>query len=82
VHVLHADELDPPRKTTLLTDPEDPDLKRPVTAETRRRYLENFGIWREKIARDWRMSGAYYTAISTGEGVAKGVRRVAAPRGI
>lgn len=80
VHVLHAHELDPPRRTTLLTDPEDPDLKRPLTSETRSKYLENFGAWRERIAREWRMAGAYFSSVVTGEPVAKGVRRVTMPR--
>lgn len=77
VHVLHADELDPPRRTLLLTDPEHPELKRPVTDGTRRRYLDAFGMWRERVAREWRMAGTYYTAVATTEPVARAVRRIA-----
>jgi uncharacterized protein (DUF58 family) len=79
VHVIHANELNPPRRTTLLTDPEDADFKRPMTEATRRRYLTNFGEWRDQLARDWRMAGAYYTAVVTNEPVARAVRRVAMP---
>lgn len=79
VHVLHTNEVDPPRSTSLLTDPEDPQLKRPITDRTRLRYLETFGAWREQIARDWRMAGTYYSAVSTDEPVAHAVRRIVLP---
>jgi uncharacterized protein (DUF58 family) len=79
VHVLHANEVDPPRNTSLLTDPENPEFKRPITERTRRRYLETFGAWREKLARDWRMAGTYYSAVSTDEPVARAVRRIVLP---
>lgn len=80
VHVVHASEMDPPRKTTLLTDPEQEDFKRPLTDDTRKRYLETFGLWREQLARDWSMSGAYYTQVVTNEAVARALRRIASPR--
>jgi uncharacterized protein (DUF58 family) len=81
IHVLHADELDPPRAATLLHDPEDPSLKRPVTSATRELYLERFGAWRERLARDWRMAGAYYFSCATTEPAARAVRRIAEARG-
>ena len=76
IHVVHHDELDPPKHTTLLLDPEDPAVRRPVTAETRRRYLESYGQWRERIARDWRAAGAYFTQVVTSEPVVRVVRRI------
>jgi uncharacterized protein (DUF58 family) len=82
VHVIHANELNPPRRTTLLLDPEDEEMKRPMTEGTRRRYLSNFEEWRMQLARDWRMAGAYYTAVATNEPVAQAVRRVAIPGAI
>lgn len=81
IHVIHSDELDPPKRATLLTDPEDAAIRRPVTSETRREYLERFGAWREQLARDWRMAGAYYFACSTDEPAARAVRRIAEARG-
>jgi uncharacterized protein (DUF58 family) len=81
IHVIHADELDPPKRATLLTDPEDISVRRPVTRETRREYLERFGEWREQLARDWRMAGAYYFACATTEPAARAVRRIAEARG-
>jgi hypothetical protein len=80
IHVIHVNEVNPPRRTTLLTDPEDADLKRPMTENTRRRYLENFGEWREQLARDWRLAGAYYSAVVSNEPVARAVRRIAIPQ--
>jgi uncharacterized protein (DUF58 family) len=79
IHVLHTNELNPPRRTTLLTDPEDAEFKRPMTEDTRRKYLNTFGNWREELARDWRMGGTYYTPIATGEPVSRAVRRIAMP---
>lgn len=81
IHVIHSDELDPPKRATLLTDPEDAAIRRPVTSETRLEYLERFGAWREQLARDWRMAGAYYFACSTNEPAARAVRRIAEARG-
>lgn len=80
VHVVHPNEIDPPHKTTLLADPEQQDFKRPLTESTRRRYLESFGAWREQLARDWRMAGAYYTQVATSEPAAHAVRRIATPQ--
>jgi uncharacterized protein (DUF58 family) len=77
VHVLHPDELSPPHRTMLLADPEQQDFKRPLTDGTRRRYLDRFGAWREQLARDWRLSGAFYTQVATSEPAAHAVRRVA-----
>jgi uncharacterized protein (DUF58 family) len=82
VHIVHANELNPPRRTTLLTDPENADLKRPMTDVTRRAYLNNFDEWREQMARDWRMAGAYYTEVNTSDTVANAVRRVVTPQGV
>jgi uncharacterized protein (DUF58 family) len=79
VHIVHANELSPPRRTTLLTDPENTDLKRPMTERTRRAYLNTFGDWRDNLARDWRMVGAYYSQVSTSERIANAVRRIAIP---
>lgn len=76
VHVIHEEELDPPMTTTLLVDPERTDLRRRMTEATRRQYLENFSAWREGLARDWRMQGAWFTPVVTSEPVAHAVRKV------
>jgi hypothetical protein len=80
IHVLHVDELNPPQDQTLLADPEDLSIKRPITSTTRRDYLRTFGAWREELARSWRMAGTYFTPVSTVEPVARAVRRIAMPQ--
>lgn len=76
IHVVHEAELNPPRRTALVTDPEQTDLKRPLLEETRRGYLAAFGAWREGLARRWRQAGAAYTEVSTAEPPAHAVRRI------
>ncbi len=80
IHVIHANELNPPKKTTLLTDPEDAEMKRPMTENTRRRYMSNFQEWREQLARDWIMTGSYYNTVVTSEPLPHALRRVAIPQ--
>jgi hypothetical protein len=77
VHVVHSAELDPPRGAALVADPEQPELRRPLTDLTRRGYLTAFGAWRAELARRWRSAGAIYTEVVTSEPAAQAVRRVA-----
>jgi uncharacterized protein (DUF58 family) len=79
VHILHGNEVTPSRHSALVTDPENDTFKRPMTDTTRRRYMQNFGEWREELARSWRLVGAYYTAVATTETVANATRRVTMP---
>src|SRR6185503_2271915 len=50
VHVAAEEELDPPARTFMATDPERPELRRAMTADNRRDYLLAFGSWRERVA--------------------------------
>jgi uncharacterized protein (DUF58 family) len=79
VHVVHSSELDLPRRTALVIDPEHGDLRRPLTEETRGQYAAAFGEWRAALARAWRGAGASYTEVVTSEPLAHAVRRVVAP---
>jgi uncharacterized protein (DUF58 family) len=76
VHVVAREELDPPRRATLVNDPEDPAVRRPLIGETRRAYLEAFGAWRDRLRHEWRTAGAQYTMVSTDEPADRVVRRV------
>ena len=76
VHVLDALELDPPRGTLLATDPERPEVRRPLDAASRAAYLAAFGEWRGATARAWRDAGATYAAVTTDEAPARAVRRI------
>lgn len=79
VHVVHSTEMSPSERPSLVVDPEQAQLKRPITDYSRLRYLENFGAWREGLARDWRMVGASYTQVVTDQGAAQAVRRIVLP---
>ena len=79
VHVIHTTEMSPSSRPSLVVDPEEAQLKRPLTEFSRLGYLENFGEWRERLARDWRMAGASYTQVVTDAGAPQAVRRVVLP---
>lgn len=76
VHVLHAAELDPPRREALVTDPRADGVKRLLGRRTRAGYLAAFGEWRRRLAHGWRQAGAVYTEVVTTEPVARAVRRI------
>ena len=76
-------EIDPPRETLLVSDPEAPDVRRPLTGDARDAYLTAYSQWREQIAHEWSEAGvAYSTAIVDEEDPDHLIRRVTAPRGI
>jgi len=77
-HVVARDELDPPRRTLLATDPEQGFVQRMLVEGTRREYEERFASWRAYVARRWRAAGASYTEVITGEPAPHAVRRIAA----
>lgn len=83
LHIIAPEEIDPPRETLLVSDPEDGDIRRPLTGDARDVYLKSFAAWREHIAHDWSEAGvSYSTAIVGEEGPDHLVRRVTVPRGI
>jgi len=83
VHIIAPEEIDPPRETLLVSDPENADIRRPLTGDARDVYLKSFSAWREQIAHDWSEAGvSYSTAIVGEEGADHLIRRVTAPRGI
>ena len=76
VHILAREELDPPARAVMATDPERPELQRALAERTRAGYLEAFGAWRESLARAWRVAGATLTPARTDEPAEHIVRRV------
>src|SRR5438270_2262775 len=50
VHVVAQEELDPPRRTMLATDPEQPAIQRLLSDATRREYDTRFAWWRADVA--------------------------------
>lgn len=81
IHIVDAYELDPDPRRLLLTDPEQPALRRPMSPVARATYLRQFAAWRERLARDWRGIGAVYLMLATGaEPLRRSVRRITTPR--
>jgi uncharacterized protein (DUF58 family) len=81
VHVVAREEIEPPRRTLLAADPEDPTVERLLTDATRPGYDEAFGEWRAEIARQVRGGGASYAQVVTDEPAPHAVRRIARPAG-
>jgi uncharacterized protein (DUF58 family) len=81
IHIVAGEELDPARESTMVSDPEVVDIRRPMIGEARDRYVEAFATWRDEIAHEWSDAGISYTLSVTGaETVDHLIRRVAAIR--
>ena len=76
VHVVAREELDPPRRALLVSDPEDEQVRRPLLSATRAAYLESFGAWRDRVRQAWQAAGAVFALVETGESPERAVRRV------
>ncbi len=77
VHILSRDELEPPVRTALAADPEDPTLLRPLDEESRVTYQSRFAEWRAETARAWRLSGVAYREVIAEDDLARAVRAIA-----
>ena len=83
LHVIAPEEIDPPKETLLVSDPEATEIRRPLYGDARDAYLKAYAAWREQIAHEWSEAGvAYSTAIVGEEAPDHLIRRVTAPRGI
>lgn len=77
VHVLAAEELEPPRGDLLAVDPESSELRRTLDRAGREAYRLAFGQWMEDRARELRAAGARYVRVETSEPAAHAARRIA-----
>ena len=77
IHVVAAEELDPPVRAVLAVDPEDASIARPFVAQSRAAYLERFAAWRDELAASWRAEGLSYILAVASEPASRAVRRVA-----
>lgn len=77
VHVVHPLELDPPRGTWQAFDPEQDDVRRPLTADSVAAYKQRFSAWRAEIARRCLACGAKHVEVVCDEPPAHAVRRIA-----
>lgn len=83
IHVVAAEEIDPPGETLLVSDPESPEIRRPLTGDARDAYVAAFSKWRDTIAHDWSDAGISYTiAVVGAEAPDHLIRRITAPRGV
>ncbi|HEY2805832.1 MAG TPA: DUF58 domain-containing protein [Gemmatimonadales bacterium] len=76
IEIVAREELEPPAATFLATDPESPEIRRPLTLDSRDPYLQQFAEWRLTTARAWRAGGATFTEVRTDESAAHAVRRI------
>jgi uncharacterized protein (DUF58 family) len=82
IHVVAPEEIDPPRETLLVSDPEQPDVRRPLTRDARDVYLKTYSAWRDRLAHDWSDAGISFTEAIVGEDPPDLIRRITAPRGV
>lgn len=77
LHIIAAEEMQPPAGASVVTDPEIAEVRRSLAGETRDGYLRAFAEWREAMATRWLASGAAYRVLITGsEPVSHAVRRI------
>lgn len=77
LHVVAAAEMSPPASVSAVTDPENAELRRWISGDTRGGYLRAFGEWRETTAARWLASGAAYRLVVVGaEPMSHSIRRI------
>jgi uncharacterized protein (DUF58 family) len=83
VHVIAHEEIDPPRESATVSDPEAADVRRALTSDTRDSYIAAYAAWRDRIAHEFTEAGiAYATAIVGEETPDHLIRRITVPRGV
>lgn len=81
VQVIAREEIDPPRESATVADPEVASVRRALTSETRDAYLEAYGAWRDRLAHDFGDAGVAYATVVVGDETPEHlIRRVTAPR--
>jgi uncharacterized protein (DUF58 family) len=80
IHVVDRLELEPDPKLLLVSDPENPLVRRPISPAARAAYVKRFAAWRADLAGRWRRAGANYAMVVPGtEPMRQIVRRIATP---
>lgn len=83
LHVIAPEEIDPSKESLLVSDPEMPDIRRPLMGDARDAYRKTFAAWRDRIAHEWSESGISFNVAVVGEETPDHlIRRITAPRGI
>lgn len=81
VHVVAADELDPPAGVYLARDPESRTEERLLNRRTLAAYQSRFAAFRAETARQFRAAGAGYTEIRTDAPLSRLVRQIVVGQG-
>jgi len=81
VHIVAREELSPADRQSLVSDPEDRAVRRPLTRAPRAGYLANFAEWRGTVRQGWQAAGASYVLGVTDEPIDRIVRRILRPVG-
>jgi uncharacterized protein (DUF58 family) len=76
VHVVAAEELEPPTGTFLVHDPQSRDDTRVLSSGSVAEYRARFYAFRKDMASRWRATGAGYTEVRTDVPPARAVRAV------
>ena len=79
IHVVAAEELDPNVGGSVVVDPEDAEIRRPLGESALADYRQAFSRWREGLADAWRAAGGYYYIAPTVEPPARLVRHIVSP---
>jgi len=77
LHLITAEELDPPAEVQLAVDPEQPTLRRSLDADGRRGYRVALDAWLDEMQDAFRRAGVRYVRALASEPAARIVRRVA-----
>ena len=77
VHIIAAEELNPPDEALLAVDPEEPTLRRILDGDIRAQYRETFSRWLDEMATAARAAGIRYVRAPTTEAAPHLVRRIA-----
>jgi uncharacterized protein (DUF58 family) len=79
IHVVAPEELDPNVGGSVVVDPEDAEIRRPLGESALAEYREAFARWRERLVGDWRAAGAYYHLATVDDAPARVVRHIVSP---
>jgi uncharacterized protein (DUF58 family) len=82
VHVVDPAELEPGPAVRVVTDPENPALRRPLGEREQQQYREQFAAWRVGLADSWRRAGAVFHEALTSESPDRQVRRITGSAGV
>jgi uncharacterized protein (DUF58 family) len=77
LHLMTAEELDPPSEAQLAVDPENPSVRRSLDAEGRQSYRAALDAWLGRMQDDFRLAGVRYVRAFASESAERIVRRVA-----